>query len=300
MAQVSLNAIAAQLGRTSGQMNLSLLRPNGYTRTFAGSGYRRVNPFQVEVGTAPDPDVASSIHLLGDWLGYTQNAVSAGGSLANSSGYGEFDLTWSLPTGYSRAPAILNQRVYLKDTDETDINATSLSVDPFTSPDQTADAGDGTSDTVNVAAYEPNVVAIGLLCEFDDSVVIHESLGYAGAGGQDILIGAGTGIAAGVFSTNPGPVTCTQTTDPNTCSGGDPVNLQIQCNMQGPSTGTLQRSVNGGAFATIDSGVSAGTTVINRSETSGNNFRYRLRYNVISPDTWATQVGNTSAVCNLA
>jgi hypothetical protein len=296
----SLNNVGqTQLGR-SGAVSLDALAEDGYTRTQAVSGYRRVSPFQVELGRAEDPDTWAAPHSLDDWNGYTQNDVPAGDDLAVAGGYGTIDLDWVRPAGYTRATAIVNQRLYVKDTGETEFNATSLSVDPFDSPDQSQSSGDGDSDTDNVAAYEGNVIAIGLLAEFDDSVAVHESLGYDGAAGEQDLIGAGVGIAAQVFASDPGPVTAVQTTDPDTCQTLDPVNIQISVDMQGPSTGTLQRSTNGGAFATVDASVGAGTQTINRSETSGSNYAYRLRYNDVSPDTWATMVGTVSAVCNLA
>jgi hypothetical protein len=91
----------------------------------------------------------------------------------------------------------------------------------------------------------------------------------------------------------------TQTTNPDSCSVGSPVNLRIQMVSAGSSLMTLQRSVNGGAFATVDSGVTAGTTVINRSETSGSGYRYQVKYNDVSPETYSPASSSTSAVCNL-
>lgn len=293
-----------KLGRTSGQqVRLAALRANGYTRTLAGSGYLRVNPFEVELGQAADPDDGvSGLHSLLAWVGYTHASIPAGSELTATPGYGTVTLNWTRPNGYTRAPSILEQRIFVKDTGESTINATALAVNPFDSPDQSQAAGDGTSDVVNVASYQGSVIAIGVKAEFDDSVTVHvatDGNGYTGAVGEDLLLGAGAGIAIQVMAGNPGPISVTQTTDPDTCTVGDNVNLRIDVNMQGPSLGTLQEQVNGGAWTTIDSGVAAGTLVINRSVQSGNNYRYRLRYNDVSPDDWATQTGTVSAVCNL-
>jgi hypothetical protein len=302
MAQVSLIATAAQLGKTAGQILLSALRTNGYTRTFAGSGYLRVNPFEVDANRAQDPDEAGTQHRLGDWLNYDHDRVGEGDNLLPTSGYGEIEVSFSRPNGYTRAPAILDQRLFIKDTGDTEIDEGTTAVNPFSSPDGQASIGDGTTGDIDGSFAEGNYVAVGVKAEFDDSVSTFtntDSLAYDAHASAQELTGAGRGVLVKVFAANPGPVSAVQTTDPDSCIGGDPVNIQISCNMEGPSTGTLQRSTNGGAFSTVDSNVSAGSSTINRSETSGNNYQYRLRYNDVSPDQWATQVGNVSAVCNL-
>ena len=301
MTLVSLIAVAAQLGKTAGTIKLSELRDNGYARTFAGSGYRRVNPFEVENDNAQDPNEAGTQHRLGDWIGYIQSTINQGSNLLATGGYGDADLSWSLPSGYSRATSILNQRVYVKDTGETSFNETALSTNPFSSPDQSQSLGDATSlSGLNLASYEGNVVAIGIKAEFDDSVATHESpdgTSYSAHASAQDLTGAGAGIALFVIPSIPEITGVTQTTDPDSCFGGDPVNIRIDITSYGSSLMTLQRSVNGGAWSTVDSSVSAGTSQINRSEISGNSYRYRIQYNDVG--TYSGASSSTSAICNL-
>lgn len=283
----SLNDTGAQLGRDIGggdDVNLRLCAEDGYTRTFAGDGYRRVNPGEVEGGNADDP--AAPANSLNAWNGYDHDRVAAGSDLEAAGGYGEADVDWVKPAGYDRAPALMNQRIYVKDTGETSLNATALATNPFDTPDQTQSAGDGASDTVDLGAYEGNVVAIGVKAEFDDSVDVHESLGYPAKAGEDALTGAGAGIALLVRSSVPVINSITQLTDPASCLAGCTgcVTIRLSVTMEGPSQGTLRVSTNGGStWSTVDSAVAAGATQIDLTVDAGVSLDYDLAYNDVSP-----------------
>lgn len=291
---VDVAATAAQLGHT-GLIVVQDMFLNGFSRTFAGSGYRRINPFQVQAGTAPSSFVAP--HSLGDWEGYDHDSVPAGSGLAIVMGYAGFTLSWTNPAGYSLAPSILDCMIYVRSMGASE----DLSVDPFTSPDKTQSGGDDATEFVTAASFVGEFVAIGVKARFDDSVAVHEgAVGFAPAGGQTPLIGAGIGISSGQAIWAPAPTidSVDQVTDPGTCSIPDVVELSIDVSMQGPSTGTLQESVDMGAFVTVDSGVPAGSTSLTRNVPSGSNYRYRLRYNSVSPDTWSNILGR-DAECTL-
>lgn len=301
MPQVSLVYVGGQLGKTTGQIHLSKLRENGYSRTFAGSGYLRVNPFEVEAGRAQDPAEAGIEHRLGDWNGYVHAALATGSQLLISSSYGELDVSWTKPAGYDRAPSILDQIMYMKGTGETEINVTSTSVNPFDTPYSQISAGDGASGVIPASAFGGEIVAVGVKCEFDDSVTVRtnaDSQGYDIAAGQDPLIGGGRGVAVKVYAITPtcGPVR--QLQDPNVCLVGSNVDIRVRIIMEGPSTGRLEESVDGGAFALVDAAVTAGTDgEYPLSRASGHNYQYRLRYNDVSPDSWSTS-STFSASCN--
>lgn len=297
---VSLRTIAGRLKRTTGIKSLKALVDDGYTRTLAADDYARVNPFEVEGGNADDP--SSPTYGLSQWELYDHDSVPAGDDLEVASGYGTVTLDWIRPTDYPLSGAALGpvtQRISAKDSGETTVNVTSLSVDPFDTPDQTQDAGDGDTDDVSLSTYGDNYVAVGVKAEFDDSDEVFTGVGYDGKVGEDILLGAGAGILVKPYGLNPGPLSVTQTTDPDSCATGDNVNLRIQCTMEGTSTGRLEQQENGGSWTLVDSSVAAGTLQINLSRQSGNNYKFRLRYNDVSPDDWATQTGTVSAVCNL-
>lgn len=301
MPQVSLIATGSQLGKTTGQIHLSKLRIDGYTRTHAASGYRRVNPFEVEASQADDPSRADNKHYLGNWLNYLQQRVNTGSALLVSSGYGELDLTWVRPPGYTRAPSILEQFMFLKDGGTT-VNTTTLSVNPFVDWFSKIPAGNVVAATIPASGFGGRYVAVGMKVEFDDSVVVHtnaDSQGYDIAAGQDALIGGGRGVLVKVHAITPvcGPVR--QLQDPSTCTVGSNVDIRVQLAMEGPSTGRLEESVNGGAFGLIDSAVAAGTNAeYPLVRASGNNYQYRLRYNDVSPDSWSTS-STFSASCTL-
>jgi hypothetical protein len=91
----------------------------------------------------------------------------------------------------------------------------------------------------------------------------------------------------------------TQTTDADTCAVGSPVNLRIQITAVGSSLMTLQRSVDGGAFATIDAAVPAGALIVNRTEMSGFGYQYQIKYNAVSPEQYSAVSSSVSATCNL-
>ena len=58
--------------------------------------------------------------------------------------------------------------------------------------------------------------------------------------------------------------------------------------------------MNGGSWTLVDASVTAGASSATVSRASnGDNYQFRLRYNDVSPDDWATQVGTTTPTCNL-
>lgn len=303
MAQVSLIATGAQLGKTSGQIRLSALRMNGYTRTFAVSGYLRVNPFEVEDGQADDPSRGDAKHFLGNWLNYLQQSLNTGSQLQVTSSYGEVALSWTKPPGYDRAPGILEQQMYLKGTGESEINETAVSTNPFVDFFSKVPAGDGSSGVLPAASFGGEVVAVGVKVEFDDSVTIHTNSGataYSIAPGQEPLTGGGRGIAVLVFDVTPEITSIRQVPERENCFINDDVDIRVTVDMEGPSEGTIQESVNGGAFSTIFSNVAPGTTgEINFPDrSSNNNYSYRIRYNDVSPIQWSA-TANFSANCDL-
>ena len=300
MTVISTN-IRDQLGKT-GSFDLAGSVLNGYTRTHAGSGYRRINPFQVENGNAPPTFTAP--HVTTEWEAYVHTTVNSGtGLLISADGYGEIDLAWSLPSGYSRDTANLTQRVYWKDAG-TVLDESALAVNPFDTPTGSASAGDGTTHTIT-GLTTGHFYAVGVKVEWNDSVTTHEnvdSLGYAIDGGETPLTGGGRGlISSEVFGTVPNFSALIQTTDSGTCQVGDDVNLRLTVNMEGVSTGRLEQSKNSAGYTLVDGSVTAGTTTINLLRSSPDNWKYRIRYNDIgggSPGPWSVE-RNLTAQCDL-
>jgi len=293
---VSLNAVGSALGKV-GAVTLAGATENGYTRTHAASGYKRINPFQVENGAAPSDFVAP--HTLGHWAGYSHSSLNTGAGLTVTRGYRKASLSWSLPSGYSRDPSNLKQRVYWKDMGTTE----DLSVNPFSSPTGSADAGDGTSYEIT-GLTAGHYYAIGVKVEWDDSVTVHtnaDSLGYDSAAGQTPLLGAGRGVSSGkIFSDAPTIVSVQQLTDPSSCLAGCTgcVEIRLNVTMEGSSQGTLQEKVGAGAFVTIDSAIVAGTSQINLTRDAGIQYQYRMKYNDVSPEVWSN-TGNITTECTL-
>lgn len=300
MPTVSLRDTGIQLGRTTGQtVSLKTLRLNGYTRTFASDGYKRVNPFEVARNHADDPNSGSSNYSLGAWVGYQQSYCAPGSNLAYTIGYGSISVSWSKPSGY--LDSLCDQYLYAKDTGQTVVNSTALAVNPFSSPSQSQGLGDGTAASVNLASYSGRYVALGVKSRWYDSVTTYEANdngAYSGASGQQLLTGAGVGILVRAYNTVPGTVSAVQLTDPNSCYVGQNVTLRVSFSMEGPSTGRLEEQVNGGSWTVVTT-ISAGSSSIDLSRASGSNYKYRLRYNSVSPDQWSTMSGTVSAVCNL-
>lgn len=300
MPTVSLRDTGIQLGRTTGQtVSLKTLRLNGYTRTFASDGYKRVNPYEVAAGRADDPNSGSSNYSLGAWVGYQQSYCAPGSNLAYTIGYGSISVSWSKPSGY--LDSLCDQYLYAKDTGQTVVNSTALAVNPFSSPSQSQGLGDGTSASVNLGSYSGRYVALGVKSRWYDSVTTYEANdngAYSGASGQQLLQGAGVGILVRAYNTVPGTVSAVQLTGPDYCYVGESIWLRVYFSMEGPSTGRLEEQVNGGSW-TFANTISAGSSSIDLYRASGSNYKYRLRYNDVSPDQWSTMSGTVSAVCNL-
>lgn len=286
----NLDRIGNELGRTS-NVSLAAAAANPYSRTFAGSGYRRASPLQVALGAA---DVAAPVSLAG-WEGYDQDSVPPGSNLAIAMGYAGFNLTWTNPAGYGLAPSILDCFIYVRSMGA----AQDLSVNPFVSPDKTQSGGDGESAFVTAASFVGEFVAIGILTRFDDSVVVHEgAVGFSPAGGQTPLLAA-IGISSGqaIWAPEPSIDDVIQLTDPGTCIAGCTgcVDVRLNVTMQGTSSGRLERRVDGGAFALVDAAVPAGSSQLNQFGLDAQkHYEWRLRYNAVSPDAWSTIEGITT------
>jgi len=290
MPEISLRGTGIQLGRTTGQIvSLKTLRLNGYTRTFASDGYKRVNPYEVAAGHADDPNSTSTEWKLSAWVGYQQSYCAPGSNLAYTIGYGSISVSWSKPSGY--LDSLCDQYLYAKDTGQTVVNSTALAVNPFSSPSQSQGLGDGTSDSVNLASYSGRYVALGVKSRWYDSVTTYEANdngAYSGASGQQLLQGAGVGILVRAYNTVPGAINISQLDNPAYCYIGQTVTVRVSYSMEGPSTGRLEQQVNGGSW-TFVSNVSAGSTYSDLSRTAdGSNYNFRLRYNSVSPDQWST------------
>lgn len=299
MTTVSLNTIGSVLGKV-GQVDLQDTVLNGYTRTHAVSGYRRINPFEVENGRAPPTFTAP--HSLNEWENYQHTDINQGDDLLIAAGgYGGLDLTWTRPNGYTRDLANVTQKVYWKDMGLSQ----DLSVNPFSSPTGSADPGDGSSYSITGLVTD-HWYAIGVKAEWDDSVATYEnadSTAYDRDPAATPLIGGGRGISTDdpVFGTTPPFPNLTQNTDPDLCTVGDDVELKLEVGMEGPSTGRLEEEKNGGGFTLVDASVTAGTTNILLNRSSPDNWNFRIRYNDVgggSPGPWSAEK-NIDATCNL-
>lgn len=301
MADVNLRALGIQFGRTTGQtVSLKTLRLDGYTRTLSADGYRRVNPYEVGRSRADDPNSTSTEWRLSAWVAYSQSYCAPGSNLAYSDGYDTISTSWSLPTGY--LASLCDQELYVKDTGQTSINATALAVNPFSSPSQTQGVGDTTSASVNLASYSGRYVALGVKSKWNDGTTTYEAAddgAYGVASGQTPLTGAGTGILVRAWEGTPPSISAVQLTDPDSCSVGDDVTLRVSHSLEGTSQATLQQQVNGGSWTTVSSSVAAGSSSSDLSRASGNTYKFRIRYNDVTPDSWRTQTGTVSAICNL-
>lgn len=285
-----MNAVASALGKV-GSWTLAGTVLDGYTRTHAVSGYRRINPFQVEAGNAPPTFTAP--HSVTEWENYQHPDINTGSGLAiTAEGYGEIELSWTRPNGYTRDLANVTQRVYWRDMGTSE----DLDINPFSTPTGSADAGDGTTHTIT-GLTAGHFYAVGVKAEWDDSVATHENSdagAYAIDAGETPLIGGGRGIASGeVFGATINFSNLVQSSpDPSTCFTGEPVTLRLTLNMGGPSTALLQVEVNGGGFTTDVAAVSAGTSTIDRTKNSPHNYNFRARYNDIgggTPGPWSVE-----------
>lgn len=287
----SLDLVWAQL-KSAGAASLDEVRADGFTRTLAGDGLARVNPFYTGVdveGGAP--------YSLDEWSGYLQNAFPTQGSaLLVEPGYGEFTATWVRPAGYTRALSIVSQRLYFNNMGSSE----DLNVNPFDG--SFVDVGDVTS-YVRTTATPGNYYAVGVKQIWDDSdeiFVCPDSGAYAPHGSATPLIGAGVGVSTGeIWALAPEIHSISQSPDRSDCFAGEDVTISISWTMQGTSEGTLQESLNNGAsWTTIDSSVAAGSSGYNLTRQSGHSYKYRIRYNDVSPIVWDETI-NFSAVCDL-
>lgn len=293
----SLDAAAAQL-KATGTPSLDAMTTGRYTRTLAGDGLARQNPFEEEKGHAPSEEVGP--HSLDVFAGYDHDVVESGTGLQAVVGYEEITYAWVQHAGYPLAPGVLRQLLSVKSMGASE----DLSVNPFDTPDDTDDAGD-VEEWSMVGLTAGDFYAAGLKGAFNDSdeeFVPPDATACDPHGSATPLSGAGEGISSdvAVFSKTPGPVSATQTTDPDSCVVGADVTLNVVLNMSGPSLGRLEEQVNGGSWDLVDASVSAGTTSVNLVRASnGDNYKFRVRYLDVSPDTWGTMSGTITPLCNL-
>lgn len=296
----SLDTVWASL-KGAGDGSLDELLPDGYTRTLAGDGLARVNPFQVEAGLAPDPATdPGSDYSLDDWATYGHpNFPQDGSNLTAQGAYLAIDVTWTRPAGYTRDLASVNQRVYWKDmgtSQDTNVN-------PFDSPTGSALVGDVTSYQIT-GVLDGHHYAVGVKQEWDDSDEVYttgDGSAYTGAGGQTLLLGPGVGVASGVVSGSTPPTPTTQQlTDPDTCASGDPSGVEIRCNytLEGPGPMTLQRKLDAGAWNTVVTGITANGSYDNTDYPGIGTVYFRTFYESVSPTTYSAEASRTIQ-CNL-
>lgn len=286
-----LNSVWSELKATY-PASLDDLVGSGYTRTLAGSGLARVSPFQVELGNAADPATESSAPFeLDDWTGYDHNGFPTGTGLIVTGGYGTIDVSWTAMPGYSRAPSILRHLLYVQPTGETSYNLDVIGTDPKAGGSPFFNLGDGVSAAgIGVSMYEGTYIAVGVVVEFDDSDALIESPLWEPDGSMSEPLSVVTpGVAIKVYDSVPTINSVTQSPGSGSCFIGDDVDVRVNVTMEGPSTGRLEERVNGGEWTLLGGSIGAGTNgnlTFVRAE--GNSYQYRLRYNDVSPDQWAT------------
>ena len=122
---------------------------DGYRRNYDDANdYLRVNPFAVQQGNAPDPDVSMSIapFNLAEWNNYDQwNAVWARGTNFDITSRTDTTMTFAFTyaAGYTRDTNSLNQRIYYKTCTECDNDD-----DPRSGGSNTDGPSDGSSYTL--------------------------------------------------------------------------------------------------------------------------------------------------------
>lgn len=304
---VSLNNIGAtQLKKSSGVVSLNAIHTNPYTRTYGGTtDYARVNSYEPANGDAPTE--YNTPYSLNDFDAYLQNTIRLGNNLTATPGYGAVTLNWSLPAGFDTyAPELLAVKGYIKGTGYSggSPGETETSVEPRTTPYTTniegyTDPGPVTM-TFTVSGLAGEWVGVCITGLFDDNDQVYESISEYSASGSETypLTGGDLGVLVYVYNTEPVINSVVQQTDPDTCTVGSNVDVNINVTMEGSSTGTLQRKTGvGGTWGDVDTNVTAGASVLSDNVASGNNYYYRLRYNT-GPSDWSNE-GSFSATCNL-
>lgn len=305
MPTVGLIATHAKLGYSPAagtQVKLSDLRTAGYTRVYSSSNWWRVNPMEVYNGTADDPERADNKHYLGNWYGYVHNDIVVGTGVTVTGGYGEATVGFTTPAAYAEKPELLAVKCYVKGTGYSGDSPgeTETSVEPRTSPWTTDIEGYTASEPTEITINAPSGEWVGFTITglFDDSNAVHESTSEysADAGETYPLTGGDLGVLAKIWDSTPSFSSANQTTDPTSCFSGEDVTISLNWNMEGPSTGTLQRKKSGGSWTTIDSNVTAGSSGGTDTVQSGFTYYWRLRYNDVSPNQWSSTVSE-SAEC---
>ena len=290
MTQVSLNGVGTELAR-AGTVNLEDCETNPFSRVHSSGGYAKVNPW----GALGLTEFAAP-HSLNAWENYNQDeAPISGTDLEVTIGYAEMTISWVKDTLYQNDAC--RQILSIKSMGTSEV----LSNNPFDSGTDT-DVGDVVTYTINATGGD--FYSIGLKAEFNDSnlVVVEsaDSLGCNYKSGQTPLLGAGRGISSGVqvYRTDPGPISQVRAGSPaaSGCTSGDFVDVIISWDMNGPSTGRLEESKDDDVWTLVDSNVTAGSTGATLSRETTHNYKYRLRYNNITPDTWTTS-SNTTIDC---
>lgn len=292
----SLDTVWALL-KGVGAGSLDALVQNGYTRTLAVDGLARVNPLQVEAGFAPDPATKVAPYSLDEWLGYGHGgcppSVVGSTNLLAQGQYAGVELQWSLPAGYSRAPGVLRQRIDYKAGDAT--------TDPTVSPDGTIFIGDVTSHAFSLPEGARYACVVRVL--FDDSdeeFLPGGSVGYAPAPSATPLTNVQGILTDTIYNSVPPTPTTQQLTDPNTCAFGDASGVEVRCNytINGSGPMTLERRINGGSWAAVQTGITANGNHTASTYGGSDVIDFRTYYEDVTPRVYSA-VATRNVQCNL-
>lgn len=268
----------------TGTANLDDLIADGYTRTLAGDGLARINPFYVEEGFCPDPATETAPFGLDDWLGYAHSgfppAVFAGTSLRAQGQYAGVTLHWNLPAGYSRAPGLLRQRI--------DYKAGDVNTDPSVSPDGTIHIGDETSYEVSLGTGSRYAFIVrALFNDSDEEYIPSGDNGYRPDPSATELVTVEGILTDTIYGSTPPTPTTSQLTPSASCAVGD-TDVEVRCNytLNGSGPMTLERQVNGGGWSPIVTGINANGS--HTGEYGGNDeVQFRTYYEDISPPVYS-------------
>ena len=230
----SLDAVGAQLGK-SGEVSLNAVVDDGYTRTFAADDYLRVNPFEVQAGNADDPRAPRTRSTPGRATTTTSSRPAT--SSRRRVGTGK----WTSPSTSGRLlegpgdprPAVLRQGHGRGDHQRDGALGEPVRLTRHQPLDRGRDERHDLRAHGERGRRGRSEARVRRLRHRHENT---DALAYDYAAGQDPLIGAGRGVALVVFGGNPGPLSAVQLTDPDSCTIGDNVDIEISFNMEGTST----------------------------------------------------------------
>lgn len=210
-----------QFGK-SGSVSLNdLAGADGYTRTYAASGYYRVNPFEVANGDAPAP--ASGANALSDWDGYAQATINPGSNFdcTASPGPNSVGFDWTQGAGYGNDLASVRQRFFYQ-TCTGPIDC--ASADPFSGSPMEQDAGDGASDTLT-GLSDNTYYVVGLQVEWDRKGDGSYEIPASNGSNPTARVFSPTGLCNGAANQGIWFQTDTTTTTTTACSSCCPITL---------------------------------------------------------------------------